>query len=109
MEGYINVVEGRMDDLIKISIQERKSKGFGVLFLDFTEEQKLNCFYITIDDENFPNNLKQNILKRKEVAPSSMIYFYVYDKNEERILEIDLDKNSNFHEKTNHKFENVVK
>ena len=44
-----------------------------------------------------------------ELAPKSMIYFFIYDdKNNERIIELDLDKNSKFHEKTNHKFENVV-
>lgn len=108
MDGYVNVVEGRMDDLIKICIQERKNNGFGVLFLNFTEENKLNCFYIPIDDKNFPHNVRKNILSRREVAPDSMVYLYLYDDKEERILEIDLDKNSNFHEKTNHQFSNVM-
>jgi hypothetical protein len=108
MDGYVNVVERRMDDLIKICIQERKSKGFGVLFLNFTEENVMNCFYITIDDEKFPNNVKKNILERRQVAPDSMVYLYIYNDKEERILEIDLDKNSNFHEKTNKNFSNVM-
>ena len=107
MDGYMNVVEKRMDDLIKLSIQERKNYGFGVLFLNFTDDNKLNCFYIPIIDKSFPENLRKNISERKEVAPDSMIYLYLYDQKEERIIEIDLDKNSNFHEKTNHKFENV--
>ena len=108
MDGHVNVVERRIEDLIKICIQERKSRGFGVLFLNFTEENKLNCFYITIDDKNFPQNVRKNILERREVAPDSMVYLYLYDDKEERILEIDLDKNSNFHEKTNNKFSNVM-
>ena len=36
-----------------------------------------------------------------------MIYLYMFNQKEERIIEIDLDKNSNFHEKTNHKFDYV--
>ena len=101
MDSYINVVEKRMDDLIKICIQERKNKGFGVLFLDFSKELEMNCYYILIDDENFPNDIKQNIKNRSELAPNSIIYLYVFNNKEEgRILEIDLDKNSNFHEKT---------
>ncbi len=108
MDGYVNVVERRMDDLIKICIQERKNRGFGTLFLNFTKENEMNCFYLTIDSENFPLNVKENIMKRREVAPNSMVYLYIYDNKEERILEIDLDKNSTFHEKTNDSFSNVV-
>lgn len=108
MDGYLNVVERRMDDLIKISIQERKSKGFGVLFIDFTKENEMNCFYLLIDDKNFPINTRKNILDRKEVAPNSMIYLLIFDEKEERIIEIDLDANSNFHEKTNKNIANVV-
>ena len=43
-----------------------------------------------------------------EIAPNSIIYFYIYDNDNEQIVEVDLDKNSKFHEKTNHKFENVI-
>jgi hypothetical protein len=103
MDGYVNIFEKRMDDLVKISIKERKSKGFGVLFLDFSKENELNCFFLILEDNNFPVNIRDNIINRKEVAPTSMVYFYLYDNKEERIIEIDLDKNSNFHEKTNSK------
>jgi hypothetical protein len=108
MDGYVNVVERRMDDLIKLCIKERKSRGFGVLFLNFIKENEMNCFYLTIDDKNFPNNVRKNIIERKEVSPDSIVYLFIYDNKEERILEIDLDKNSNFHEKTNHKFSNIM-
>ena len=64
MDGYLNVVERRMDDLIKISIQERKSKGFGVLFIDFTKENEMNCFYLLIDDKKLQNKLILNGKKR---------------------------------------------
>ena len=109
MDKYLNVFQRRIDDLTKISINERKDKGTGVLFLDFSKENELNCFYLTLVDEKFPENVKKNILDRMEIAPKSMIYFFIYDNNNyERIIEIDLDKNSNFHEKTNSKYDNVI-
>lgn len=109
MEKYLNVFQRRIDDLTKISISERKDKGDGVLFLDFCKENELNCYYLTLNEKTFPDNLRKNIVDRMEVAPKSMIYFFIYDdKNNERIIEVDLDKNSKFHEKTNHKFENIV-
>ena len=63
MDGYVNVVERKMEDLIKICIQERKSRGFGVLFLNFTvnvmlpESDFINTFsgidyYSTISNNN---------------------------------------------------------
>ena len=108
MDGYVNVFEKRMDDLVKISIQERKNKGFGVLFLDFCKENELNCFFLILEDEKFPINLRDNIINRKKVVPDSIVYFYLYDNTKERLIEIDLDKNSNFHEKTNRTFNNVM-
>ena len=108
MEGYMNVFDRRSNDLIQISIKERKDKGLGCLFLDFSEKDKLECFYLVLQDERFPLNLRNNLEKRIEIAPKSIIYFYIFDSKEERIIEIDLDKNSNFHEKTNKKFDNVT-
>ena len=61
MEGYMNVFERRSNDLIKISIKERKDKGIGCLFLDFSENDKLECFYLVLQDEKFPLNL--NLIK----------------------------------------------
>jgi hypothetical protein len=100
MDGYLNVVNNRIDDLVKISIKERKDKGFGVLFLDFTDNTTLNCFYLTIDDEHFPLDIKPTILERYEKAPKSIIYFNVFDDKISEIIEIDLDKNSNYHKAT---------
>ena len=62
MEGYLNVINNRIDDLVKISIKERQDKGFGVLFLDFTDKTNLNCFYLKIDDERFPLDIKPSII-----------------------------------------------
>ena len=108
MDSCMNVFERRSNDLIQISIKERKDKGLGCLFLDFSEKEKLECFYLILQDERFPLNLRKNIESRIEISPTSILYFYLFDSKEERIIEIDLDKNSDFHEKTNKNFENVT-
>ena len=97
MEGYLNIINSRINDLVQISIQERKNNGLGVLFMDFTDKLKLNCYFLKIDDEKFPPQLRAQVIDRYENSPKSIIYFNVYDENISEILEIDLDKNSNFH------------
>ena len=97
MEGYLNIINSRINDLVQISIQERKNNGLGVLFMDFTDKLKLNCYFLKIDDEKFPPQLQAQVIDRYENSPKSIIYFNVYDENISEILEIDLDKNSNFH------------
>ena len=98
MDGYLNVVNNRIDDLVKISIKERKEHGLGVLFLDFQDKENLNCFFLKIDDEHFPLDIKPKIVERYENSPKSMIYFNVFDDKLSEIVEIDLDKNSNYHQ-----------
>jgi hypothetical protein len=100
MDGYLNVLSNRMDDLVKISIKERKEHGFGVLFLDFQDKENLNCFFLKIDDNKFPLDIKDKIIERNENSPDSIIYFNVFDEKLSEIIEIDLDKNSNFHNET---------
>ena len=97
MEGYLNIINSRINDLVQISIQERKNNGLGVLFMDFTDKLKLNCYFLKIDDKQFPPQLRTQIIDRYENSPKSIIYFNVYDENISEIVEIDLDKNSNFH------------
>ena len=97
MEGYLNIINSRINDLVQISIQERKNNGLGVLFMDFTDKLKLNCYFLKIDDEKFPPQLQAQVIDRYENSPKSIIYFNVYDENISEIVEIDLDKNSNFH------------
>jgi hypothetical protein len=107
MEGYLNIINNRINDLVQISIQERKNNGLGVLFMDFTDKSNLNCHFLKIDDENFPKDLQSQIIERYENSPESIIYFNVYDENISEIVEIDLDKNSNFHSKLNEDVENA--
>ena len=93
MDGYLNVVQKRLDSLIQITITERKDKGIGCLFLNFSKENHLDCSYITIDSEYFPKHL-DNYKERMISVPSSIIFLYIFDKSEHKILEIDLDKNN---------------
>lgn len=98
MEGYLNVLNNRINDLVQISIQERKNNGLGVLFMNFTDKLKLDCYFLKIDDENFPTTLRDQIIERYKNSPNSIIYFNIYDENISEIVEIDLDKNSNYHD-----------
>ena len=97
MEGYLNVVEKRIDSLVQISIKERKQNGLGCLFLDFCKENHLDCAYISIDNPNFPGHLN-NYKERMQTVPESIIFLYVFDEKDDKMIEIDLDKNSNFFE-----------
>ena len=97
MEGYLNVVQKRLQDLVQISIKERKEHGLGCLFLDFCKPNNLDCAYISINSENFPKHLN-NYKERIESVPSSIIFLFVFDDNEDKMIEMDLDKNSKFFE-----------
>lgn len=107
MEGYLNIMNNRINDLIQISIKERKDNGLGVLFMDFTDKLKLNCYFLKIDDEHFPLDLRKTIIERYENSPKSIIYFNIYDEDISEIVEIDLDKNSNFHSNLVKEDENI--
>ena len=96
MDGYLNVVQKRADSLIQITIKERKEHGLGCLFLDFSKENNMDCGYVSLSNGNFPEHLQQYTERMKSV-PNSIIFFYIYDGKEDRMLEIDLDKNSNFY------------
>ena len=98
MEKYINVVNNKIDDLVKITITERKQKGIGILFLDFSEKEKLDCRYVGVSEEHFPSIVRERYSERMMKVPSSIIFFLIYDGTDELLYEVDLDKNSNFHE-----------
>ena len=51
MEYCLNVFEQKLDDLIKISINERYANGDGVLFLNFVSLEKLDVFFHPIYDK----------------------------------------------------------
>jgi len=100
MEGYINVVENRIDSLVQITIKERKENGLGCLFLNFSKPNHLDCAYISINSENFPEHLNE-YKERMKGVPSSIIFFYVFDDKDNKMIEMDLDKNSKFFESEN--------
>ena len=97
MEGYLNVVQKRLQDLVQISIKERKEHGIGCLFMDFSNTNKLECRYVALHNELFPRNVFEKYRDRITSVPTSIIFLFIYDSFDETILEIDLDKNSTFH------------
>ena len=103
MEGYVNVFERRLDDLIKIMINERYSKGNGVLFLDFTKHDNMDVFYVPIyDKENeclnsvFPAEFLEYYQDKYKNCPSSLVYFHLFDEKEKLHIELDLDKKGGY-------------
>lgn len=112
MEGYLNVVQKRLQDLVQISIKERKANGIGCLFMDFSNANKLDCRYVALHNELFPRSVFEKYRDRITSVPTSIIFLFIYDSTDETMLEIDLDKNSTFHkveqeEKAKHNSENT--
>ena len=99
MEQYLKIIEKRIDQLIQIYISERKANGEGAIFLNFCNPEKMDCGYIPFISEKFPLDLKSKILERRQRVPSSVIFFNLFDDNNETLLEIDLDKNGNYYDK----------
>ena len=99
MENYLKIAESRMEQLIQIYISERKANGEGVIFLNFCNPEKMDCAYIPFVSEKFPIDLRNRILERREKVPSSVIFFNLFDDTNDTLLEVDLDKNSNFYNK----------
>ena len=98
MDGYFNVFDRRIDDMIKITIQERKTNGIGVLMLDFSDKDNLECGYLPINHPNFPEDIKRDYGKRMDYVPNSIAFFFLFDQNDTKMVEADLDKNSTFHQ-----------
>lgn len=103
MDGYINVFENRLDDLIKIMINERYSKGQGVLFLDFAKKDNLDVFYMPLyDKENeclnsvFPSEFIEYYQNKFKTCPSSLVYFHLFDERDKLHIELDLDKKGGY-------------
>ena len=103
MDGYINVFDKRLDDLIKIMINKRYSEGNGVLFLDFSKKDNLDVFYLPLYDKKnecvnsiFPKEIYDYYKEKFESCPSSLVYFHLFDENEKLNIELDLDKESNY-------------
>lgn len=98
MEKYLPFVNNRIDDLVKITITERKQKGIGVLFLDFCEKDKFDCRYVGLSEEHFPEIVRERYGERIQNIPNSIIFFLIYDGSDELLYEVDLDKNSQYHQ-----------
>lgn len=103
MEYCLNVFEKKLDDLIKISINERYANGDGVLFLNFVSEEKLDVFFHPIYDKKndclnkaFSKKYMDFYLDKFKNAPKSLLYFIIIKDTEELNLEVDLDKKSGY-------------
>ena len=101
MDKYIHIVNNRLDDLIKITIENRnqQNKGLGITFLDFSESNNLDCRYVGLSDERFPDIVRQTYYDRMISVPNSVIFFLIYDGVDELLYEVDLDKNSTYYDK----------
>ena len=79
MENYLKIAESRMDQLIQIYISERKANGEGAILLNFCNPEKMDCAYIPFISEQFPIDLRNRILERREKVPSSVIFLNLFD------------------------------
>ena len=105
-KGYLNIFNNRLDDLIKISIDERKKQGNGILFLNFTNKEKLDVIYISLyekvdgrelkQNEKFPKELVNYLIDKIASTPPSVIFFNLFDDESNLNLEIDLEKDSEY-------------
>jgi hypothetical protein len=103
MEYCLAVFENKLDDFIKIMINERYEKGPGTLFLNFISKEKLDVYYISIYDkendcinEQFPSKFYDYYSEKIRDCPSSLVYFYVCNEEKGVHIELDLDKKSGY-------------
>jgi hypothetical protein len=92
--------DNNIQSLVQISITERKDKGFGAIFIDYNEEtKKVDCRYLPIHSEHFPEQLREQFSHFNENNKKSIIYF-VYTKIVEEdklgleIIQMDLESDS---------------
>ena len=92
--------DNNIQSLVQISIKERKDQGFGALFIDYNDEtKKIDCSYIHIGSEHFPDELREQFTHFKENNKESIIYF-IYTKIVEEdklgleIIQLDLELDS---------------
>jgi len=97
LNSYANIINSRLKELIQIYITERKQKGLGMLFINFTNKDKMDVgYYPLYDQENeclnpqFPEDLSKYLTENNK--PPSIIYFNILDGNGNFLMEFDLDK-----------------
>lgn len=85
-------LENHKDELIQLTINERKTNGFGVMFIDVSNDDRADVRFIPIESDYFPPDLKEKIKERNEINPDSIAYFIFHDKENANIIELDLQK-----------------
>jgi len=101
MEGYINQVNQHIENLVKISITERQQNGLGISFLDFSKTNSMDCRYVGLSNQDFPAIVRERYLDIMTSVPNSVLFFLIYDGENELLYQVDLDKNSTFYESQN--------
>ena len=87
--------ENNRNELIQLSITERKQNGFGITIIDMsqteTNPEKVDVRYVPINHPELDIKLKETLLDRSSKSPASILYFCIKLKGENLIIEIDLD------------------
>ena len=98
---YSSIIESHITELIQIYLNEKNKKGIGMLFIDFSNKEKMDVMYNPLYDnkndcinDNFPEKLSKLLNDYK--GPSSIIFFNIFDNEGNIVLSIDLDKNNKF-------------
>jgi hypothetical protein len=85
--------ENNRDQLIQLSITERKQNGFGVTIIDMVSSEKnADVKYIPIDHYLLEDKIRNEIKTRAQNSPNSVLYFCLMLKGDNLIMEIDLNE-----------------
>ena len=85
--------ENHRNELIQLSITERKQNGFGVTIIDMvSNETKVDVKYIPIDDYLLEDKIRNEIKIRAQNSPDSVLYFCLMLNGDNLIMEIDLNE-----------------
>ena len=81
-------LEKNKDQLIQIYVKERVLNygKMGALFVDFSNEEKTNVYFLTLS--NMPENVREKFLKKDNLNQKNTVFIYVLDKYESQILDI---------------------
>ena len=91
IEKYNLLINQKLQELIQIYIKERNTNQIGNLFVNISDINNINIQYIK--EVDIPEKIREDIKnkhKQNKEKPS-IIYSFIYDKNDSIILEIDLD------------------